>query len=169
MSSFWSRSEWTTHALWKIEPPRFEKAGLLSPVSQRPMTTTARRHPSLWQRFNAYFGSIPGQHGNVAYGVCTQSDGEAGPLPLHGCGGDTGSRALPTGFSTPQAAPAALRDLHPSRAHYPDRQHAPITSSPTWLPQSGHRHGELPDLMERYDERFDPHSGMGCGGDLGCR
>ncbi|MBP2443651.1 putative transcriptional regulator YdeE [Rhizobium leguminosarum] len=31
----------------------------------------------------------------------------------------------------------------------------------TWWPTSGLEHGDTPDMFERYDERFDPYTGMG--------
>ncbi len=111
----------------KIEPPRFEESPglLLAGLAETYDYNRTEGIPSLWQRFNAYFGNIPGQHGNTAYGVCTQSDGEAGRFRYMAAAEIRDTEALPSRVFDTQAAPAALRDLCPSRAYFRHRQHGP--------------------------------------------
>jgi AraC family transcriptional regulator len=146
----------------KIEPPRFEESPglLLAGLAETYDYNRTEGIPSLWQRFNAYFGSIPGQHGNIAYGVCTQSDGEAGRFRYMAAAEIRDAEALPSGFSTLKL-PRQRYAIFVHRGHISGIANTAHHIFTTWFPQSGHRHGELPDLMERYDERFDPHSGMG--------
>lgn len=70
------------------------------------------------------------------------------------------AEALPSGFSTLKL-PRQRYAIFVHRGHISGIANTAHHIFTTWFPQSGYRHGELPDLMERYDERFDPHSGMG--------
>ncbi|ASY57687.1 MULTISPECIES: AraC family transcriptional regulator [Sinorhizobium] len=146
----------------KIEPPRFEEgpALLLAGLEETYAYDRTEGIPSLWQRFNSHFGHIPGQRGNVAYGVCTHSDAGAGSFRYMAAVEVADADGLPNGFSTlklPKQRYAVF--LH--RGHISAISATAHHIFATWFPQSGLEHGETPDLMERYDERFDPDSGMG--------
>ncbi|AFL53896.1 AraC family transcriptional regulator [Sinorhizobium fredii] len=146
----------------KIEPPRFEAgpALLLAGLEETYTYNRTEGIPSLWQRFNNHFGHIPGQRGNVAYGVCTHADAEAGTFRYMAAVEVEDADALPNGFSTlklPKQRYAVF--LH--RGHISAISTTAHEIFGSWFPQSGLEHGETPDLIERYDERFDPDSGMG--------
>lgn len=146
----------------KIEPPRFEESPglLLAGLEETYAYNRTEGIPSLWQRFNTYFGHIPGQRGNVAYGVCTHADAEAGSFRYMAAVEVVDSDTPPKGFST-------LRLPKQRYAVFLHRGHISAISTTaheifgTWFPHSGLEHGDTPDLIERYDERFDPDSGMG--------
>jgi AraC family transcriptional regulator len=146
----------------EIEPPRFEESPelLLAGLAETYAYDRTEGIPSLWQRFNAHFGHVPGQRGSIAYGVCTHSDGETGSFRYMAAMEVESTDALPAGFST-------LKLPRQRYAVFVHRGHISAIAATVhhifadWLPQSGYRHGEVPDMFERYDERFDPHSGMG--------
>ena len=146
----------------KIEPPRFEEgpALLLAGLEETYAYNRTEGIPSLWQRFNIHFGHIPGQRGNVAYGVCTHADAEAGTFRYMAAVEVGDTDALPNGFSTlklPKQRYAVF--LH--RGHISAISTTAHEIFGSWFPQSGLEHGDAPDLIECYDERFDPDSGMG--------
>jgi AraC family transcriptional regulator len=62
--------------LASLAPPRFEngKPLLIAGLAARYNCDTSVAIPAQWQRFNEYFGKVPGQIGNVAYGVCYNAD-----------------------------------------------------------------------------------------------
>ncbi|NRP22969.1 Right origin-binding protein [Ensifer adhaerens] len=148
--------------LLKLDPPRFEDspALLLAGLGETYAYGRTEGIPSLWQRFNTHFGNIRGQKGNIAYGVCSQNDSEAGSFHYMAAVEIDDAGALPAGFTTiklPKQRYAVF--LH--RGHISSIATTAHRIFGTWLPESGLQHGETPDLIERYDERFDPHSGMG--------
>lgn len=148
--------------LLKIDPPRFEDSPplLLAGLAETYAYSRTEGIPSLWQRFNRHFGNIAGQKGDIAYGVCTHSNGEAGTFRYMAAAEVSETDDLPEGFSTlklPKQRYAVF--LH--RGHISAIAKTADHVFGTWLPESGLQHGETPDLIERYDERFDPHSGMG--------
>jgi len=146
----------------KIEPPRFEESPelLLAGLAETYAYDRTEGIPSLWQRFNAHFGHVPGQRGNIAYGVCTHSDAEAGSFRYMTALEVEDTDALPAGFSTLKL-PRQRYAVFVHRGHISTIAATAHHIFANWLPQSGYQHGEVPDMFERYDERFDPHSGMG--------
>lgn len=146
----------------KIDPPRFEDgpALLLAGLEETYAYNRTEGIPSLWQRFNTHFGNIPGQRGDVAYGVCSQADAAAGSFRYMAAVEVEDADSLPNGFSTlklPKQRYAVF--LH--RGHISAISLTAQHIFGSWLPQSGLEHGQTPDLIERYDDRFDPESGMG--------
>ncbi|MCA1491930.1 AraC family transcriptional regulator [Sinorhizobium alkalisoli] len=146
----------------KIDPPRFEDgpALLLAGLAETYTYNRTEGIPSLWQRFNTYFGNIPGQRGNVAYGVCTHADAATGSFRYMAAVEVEDSDSLPNGFSTlklPKQRYAVF--LH--RGHISAISNTAQHIFGSWFPQSGLEHGQTPDLIERYDERFDPETGQG--------
>ena len=146
--------------LTHLAPPRFEdgRPFLVAGLSERYTCESAAAIPSQWQRFNEYFGKVPGQVGNVAYGVCYNAD-DAGNIDYL-CGVEVSD------FSTLPAEFSRLRIAAQRYAVFSHREHVSTirrtwnTIWNTWLPASGHLPADAPNL-ERYDEKFDPVSGMG--------
>jgi AraC family transcriptional regulator len=118
-------------------------------------------HPSIasqWNRFRPYLGKIDGQIGNVAYGVIYNSDDSGGYDYL--CG--VAVRQFPA--DPPEFT--RLRIPPQSYAVFEHRNHVSDVVS-TWkaiwehgLAGAGFK--ALPGpAFERYDERFDPRTGLG--------
>ena len=143
-----------------LEPPRFEdgKPFLVAGLSERYSCDTSKAIPSQWQRFGPSFGRVPTQVGHVAYGVCYNAD-DAGNFDYL-CGVEVSD------FSTLPAELNRLRIAAQRYAVFTHREHISTirrtmnTIWNQWLPASGHVPADAP-LFERYDEKFDPVSGMG--------
>jgi len=143
-----------------LEPPRFEdgKPFFVAGLSERYTCESSAAIPSRWQRFNEYFGKVPGQVGNVAYGVCYNAD-DAGNMDYL-CGVEVSDFcALRSEFSRLRIA-AQRYAVFSHREHVSTVRRTWNTIWNTWLPASGHIPVDAPNF-ERYDEKFDPVSGMG--------
>ncbi|WOD16908.1 AraC family transcriptional regulator [Paraburkholderia kirstenboschensis] len=146
--------------LTNLEPPRFEdgKSFLVAGLSARYTCESSAAIPSQWQRFNQYFGKVPGQVGDVAYGVCYNAD-DAGNMDYL-CGVEVSDfSALPDQFSRLRIA-AHRYAVFSHREHVSTVRRTWNTIWNKWLPASGHLPADAPNF-ERYDEKFDPVSGMG--------
>lgn len=144
----------------KLAPPRIEtgKSLLIAGLSQRYTAETVSGIPSQWQRLIPHLGKIPGQIGNVAYGVCCNSDGSGSFDYL--CGVEV------TDFHALSDEWVSLR--------IPEHKYAVFTHSDhvskirgtcnaiwnEWCPNSGYQAADAPDF-ERYDENFDSLTGNG--------
>jgi AraC family transcriptional regulator len=114
--------------------------------------------PSQWDRFMLHIGHIDGQVGNVTYGVICNTD-------------DTGSIDYITGvqvreFPDHPAEFTRLRIPPQTYAVFEHRDHVSGVSA-TWhaiwnhaLSDAGYEATDGP-AFERYDERFDPRTGLG--------
>ncbi|MEM5455637.1 AraC family transcriptional regulator [Paraburkholderia phytofirmans] len=146
--------------LTHLEPPRFEdgKAFLVAGLSERYTSETCAAIPSQWQRFGDYFGKVPGQISNVAYGVCYNAD-DAGNIDYL-CGVEVSDfSALPAELSRLRISPQRYA-VFSHREHISTIRRTWNTIWNQWLPASGHIPADAPNF-ERYDEKFDPVSGMG--------
>lgn len=146
----------------KLEAPRFETRPhmLLAGLAETYAYGQTQGIPSLWQRFNSHFGHIAGQIGNVAYGVCQHADGEAERFRYMAAAEVTDAEGLPDGFATFRV-PAQRYAVFTHRGHVSGITATVGQVFRQWLPASGHAHGDMPDLLERYDDRFDPYTGTG--------
>jgi AraC family transcriptional regulator len=114
--------------------------------------------PGLWQRFRPHLNNVPGQIGNVAYGVCYNTD-DAGHFDYIAGVEVADFAALPEDFLW-------LRLAEQRYAVFTHEQHVSTVRATfmaifnEWLPKSGYRSAEAPPF-ERYDERFDGRTGMG--------
>ena len=146
--------------LANLEPPRFEdgKPLLIAGLSERYTCESSAAIPSQWQRFNEYFGKVPSQVGNVAYGVCYNAD-DAGNMDYL-CGVEVSDfSALPGEFSRLRVA-AQRYAVFSHREHVSTVRRTWNTIWNKWLPGSGHVPADAPNF-ERYDKKFDPVNGMG--------
>ena len=143
-----------------LTPPRFEnsEALLLAGLSERYQAETVAGIPALWQRFGPNIGQLPGQVGQQTYGVCFNSDG-AGSFDYL-CGVEVADfAALPSSWTRLRIAPQRYA-VFTHRGHISGIRGTCNAIWNQWLPQSGLEAADAPDF-ERYDERFDPHTGMG--------
>jgi AraC family transcriptional regulator len=113
--------------------------------------------PAQWQDFGPYIGSVPGQRGNVAYGVL-YNDAE-------------GSIDYLTGVEVADFAelPADFAHLRVAAQRYAVFSHAGHISTISdtwtaiwseWFPNSDHEAADAP-MFERYPESFDARTGSG--------
>ena len=146
--------------LTDLAPPRFENGVPLcvAGLSERYTCDTSSGIPAQWQRFSPHIDKVPGQIGAVAYGVCYNAD-EGGNFDYL-CGVEVRD------FSGVSAPLAHLRIPEQRYAVFAHREHVSTirrtwsTIWNKWLPESGHAPADAPSF-ERYDEAFDPVTGMG--------
>lgn len=144
----------------QLEAPRFEtlKTLLIAGVGQHYTAETSAGIPAQWQKIVPYLGSIPGQVGWTTYGVVCQTD-DAGNTE-YVCGVEVSD------FTKVQPELRRLRIPDQSYAVFAHRGHVSTvrrtwhTIWNKWLPESGYRVAEAPEL-ERYGKEFDPRSGNG--------
>jgi len=147
-------------ALENIVPVRFEtgKAMLVAGVGERIIQHNGAGIPSLWQRFHQYVQNFPGRIGEVAFGVCCNSD-------------DAGNFDYIAGVEVADFSDLP-REL--ARVRIPEQRYAVFAHGDHistirrtvntiwnhWLPSSGFKAADAPNF-ERYDEKFDPVTGDG--------
>jgi AraC family transcriptional regulator len=146
----------------ELEQPRFET---LPPTLFAGLQETYKYGgnaaiPSLWKTFNTFEGSIPGQSGNAAYGICTHIPGETETFRYMAAVAVKDASELPDGFTTLKI-PGQRYVVFAHRGHVSGIPATMHQIFGTWLPASGLQFADLPDMFERYDERFDPYIGMG--------
>jgi AraC family transcriptional regulator len=143
-----------------LEPLRYEngRALLIAGLGGRYNCENGAAIPAQWQRFGPHIGHIPGQIGQVAYGVCCNGD-DQGNLDYI-CGVEVADIAgLPADWTHVRIPPQRyVVFLH--RDHVSTIRRTWNTIWNRWLPASGLEAARSPDL-ERYGETFDPLSGMG--------
>jgi AraC family transcriptional regulator len=142
-----------------LQPPRMEDGGaiLIAGLGERVTFDNLAGLPGLWRRFGEHLGHVPGQVGGVAYGICHNTD-DTGFDYIAGVEvADFGS--LPKDF-------ARLRVAAQRYAVFTHTEHVSAVRGTfmaifnDWLPGSGHVPADAP-VFERYDERFNPRTGMG--------
>lgn len=143
-----------------FQPTRFEQGGalLIAGLSEHYDRDSIAGIPTQWQRFVPYIGHVPGQAADITYGIPCNTD-DAGNMD-YVCGVEV------TDFSR---VPPELTRLRIAPQYYAVFTHEGHISTirgtwyaiwDHWLPRSGHEVADA-HFFERYDARFDPHTGAG--------
>jgi AraC family transcriptional regulator len=131
---------------------------LIAGIGQRYSSETAAAMPAQWQRFAPHIGTITGQIGTAAYGVICNGDDDGNVDYVSGVEVSAFSD-LPAGFVRVRIAPAHYAVfVHGDHIAAIRATFAAIWEG--WLPRSGCRIADAP-FFERYDESFDPDTGLG--------
>jgi AraC family transcriptional regulator len=148
--------------LTELEPPRFETLPplLFAGLQETYAYGGNAAIPSLWQKFNAHDGNIAHQVGNAAYGICTHIAGESEKFRYMAAVAVDDATDLPDGFATLKI-PGQRYAVFSHRGHVSGIPATMHQIFGTWLPASDLRLADMPDMFERYDERFDPYTGTG--------
>jgi AraC family transcriptional regulator len=143
-----------------LAQPRFEdgKTLLIAGLSQRRDDASMSEVPSQWRQFAPFIGNIPGQVGNTTYGVVCNGDGE-GRID-YVCGVEVSDFGDLPPELTAVRIPAHRYAVFTHTGHVSTIRQTWRTIWSQWLPESGLKSSDAPDF-ERYDERFDPHTGVG--------
>jgi AraC family transcriptional regulator len=146
--------------LASLKPPRFEhgKPLLIAGIGERYDGESSKAIPALWQRFAPHIGTIPGEIGKVAYGVCCNGDDEGNFDYIAGVEVADFSD-LPAGFRTVRV-PAQRYAVFSHSEHVSTIRRTVNTIWSKWLPDSGHQVADAPNF-ERYGPEFDPRTGEG--------
>lgn len=145
---------------FELSEPRFEHGHffLIAGVGDRFTQQTIPGIPALWEKLMPHLGQIPGQTGEVMYGVGYNFDGKGGFDYIAG-----------VEISKLDDLPDTYRWVEIQPQYYAVFEHkGPLTSLPqtfrhifdTWLPQSGHTAADAPEF-ERYSEDFNPNLNTG--------
>ena len=119
---------------------------------------TTQGIPDLWEKFVPEIGRIPGQKGEVTYGICCNPDGEGGFEYIAGVEIDK-LDDLPQKYRWVEVQPQYYAVFE----HKGSLDQLPATFQyiwKTWLPQSGHEAADAPEF-ERYSEDFNPKLNTG--------
>ncbi|WP_192244249.1 AraC family transcriptional regulator [Mesorhizobium silamurunense] len=146
--------------LTTLEPPRFETSQpfLIAGLGERYSCELSAGIPMQWQRFGPYFGNIPGQIDDVAYGVCVNGD-DTGNFDYVAGVEVADFSELPKEFFRVRV-PAQKYAVFAHRDHISTIRRTVNTIWNKWLPASGYEIADAPEF-ERYGPEFDPRSGNG--------
>jgi AraC family transcriptional regulator len=146
----------------ELPPPRFATPGplLIAGLGRRVASGDFSSVPALWQEFRPHIGAVPHQKGQAAYGLVARlsPDGGdyfylAGVEVSHLSGLDDGL----AGFKLP----AQTWAIFPHGGHITTIVSTIDAIFCHALPAAGLAHGDMPHLIERYGEAFDPRTGAG--------
>jgi AraC family transcriptional regulator len=144
-----------------LESPRIETnvPMLLAGVAERyEGAACGAGIPSQWQRFGKYLGHVPGQIGNVAYGVCYNTDDEGNMDYL--CAVEVADFSKLSAELTRLRIPAQRYAVFFHAGHISGIRNTWTSIWSSWLPQQKNEVADAP-FFERYNEKFDIHSGNG--------
>ena len=149
-----------------LEEPRIENRGpmLIAGMKDRYSVANKRNIPALWQKFMPHIGNVPGQVGRVTYGLCLNK--VAAPFSFDYMAGVevAGNSGLPNGLSF-VSVPAMRYAIFPHREHLMKLSNTMEAIGNKWLPSSGRATTavgrDVPYMLERYGEAFDPVKMMG--------
>jgi AraC family transcriptional regulator len=144
----------------KVAAPRFEerKAMLAAGIGRRYRFETTAGIPAQWQEFNQHFGHVPGQVGDVAYGVCCNFD-DAGNFD-YVCAAEVSDFSdQPEDFSRVRI-PAARYAVFSHDGHVSLLPHTVMAIWNEMLPGLKIEVADAPNF-ERYGPEFDPDTGEG--------
>ena len=145
-----------------LPPPRIATRGplLLAGLGRRFAINDLAGIPALWQELNPHLGFIPGQKGAVAYGLAARMSADGESL-FYLAGVEVKDLSdLGDGF-TGIRLPAQRWAIFSHRDHVTTIASTIDAIFVEALPAAGLRHGDMPDVLERYGENFDPRTGEG--------
>jgi AraC family transcriptional regulator len=145
-----------------LPPPRLVSPGplLIAGIGRRFADDDFAGIPALWQAFHPYLGAIPGQKGQAAYGLVAGT-AAAGGTYFYLAGVEVADLADLDSSFTGMRLPAQRWAVFPHEDHITtiaSTIHAVFAQA---LPAAGLTAGDMPDLLERYDGRFNPRTGAG--------
>jgi AraC family transcriptional regulator len=146
-------------SLSPIEPVRFEERGPLTIAGLGGTFTPESRNgiPELWKRLAPHIGKVPGQVGNLAYGVSSMRGGSIDYIA--GVEVSDASK-LPDGFRQARQT-AKTYAVFEQRGHVSTIPDMVGAISNDWLPNSGWAVADGPQVIERYGKDFDPKTSSG--------
>jgi AraC family transcriptional regulator len=146
----------------QLPPPRLVSLGpvIIAGIGRRFACDDFAGIPALWQELHPHFGAIPGQKGNAAYGLVANVAG-AGDTYFYLAGLEVSDLSDLDRRFTGIRLPAQRWAVFPHDGHITtiaSTIHAVFARA---LPAAGLTPGDMPDLLERYGDTFDPWTGAG--------
>jgi AraC family transcriptional regulator len=146
----------------QLPPLRFVTPGplLIAGIGRRFAIDDFAGIPALWQELRPHLGEISGQKDRVAYGLVAKM-AAGGDSYFYLAGVEVTDLAdLDDGF-TGIRLPAQRWAVFAHESHVTTIASTVDAVFGQALPAAGLTAGDMPDLLERYGENFDPHSGHG--------
>ena len=145
-----------------LAPPRFETPGplLIAGLGRRFACSDFAGIPALWQEFQPYIGAIAGQKSAVAYGLVARMSAD-GNSTFYLAGVEVSDLSDLDEGLTGIRLPAQRWAVFSHRGHVTTIASTIDAIFSQALAAAGLTHGDMPDLLERYDESFDPRTGEG--------
>jgi AraC family transcriptional regulator len=143
-----------------LAQPRFDEKPprLFAGLNEKFNTNNVAGIPALWQRFNAYWDSIPHMVTGAGYGICHTYDDAGNFDYLAGVEVTEFSDLAPEFFRL--RVPAQRYAVFSHAGHVSDIRSVIHTIWNKWLPDSDVKVADTP-VQERYHARFDPETGQG--------
>ena len=116
--------------------------------------------PALWQELHPHLGEIPGQKGSATYGLVANM-AAPGDTYFYLAGVEVCDIAEIDKSFTGIRLPAQRWAIFPHRGHITTIASTIHAIFGHALPAAGLAAGDMPDLLERYDQNFDPRTGAG--------
>src|SRR5579872_4597640 len=138
-----------------LPPPRLETRGplLIAGLGRRFAIDDLAGIPALWQELRPHLGFIPGQKGAVAYGLAARLAADGDSL-FYLAGVEVSDLSDLDDGLTGFRLPAQRWAVFPHSGHITTIASAIDAIFGEALPAAGLQHGDMPDLLERYDENF---------------
>lgn len=145
-----------------LPPPRLVSLGplLIAGMGRRFACDDFAGIPALWQELHPYLGEIPGQKGSATYGLVANA-AASGDSYFYLAGVEVSDLAGVDKSFSGIRLPAQRWAIFPHEDHVTtisNTLHAVFSRA---LPAAGLAAGDMPDLLERYGESFDPRTGAG--------
>jgi AraC family transcriptional regulator len=139
---------------------RFETAGerSIAGLNNTYDAESRKNIPAQWGRFAPHIGRVPGQIGLATYGVCWNFRPECVFDYLSGVEVAESAKSPPD--FTRVALPASRYAVATHEGHISQLPQTIDKIWTQWIPDSSLKPAKAP-CFERYDENFDPHSGLG--------
>lgn len=141
-----------------MAPPTSSPTLLIAGLSERYSCATSAAIPSQWQKFHPHIGHVPGQIRKVAYGVFHNTDDDGNMDYMTGVE-VTDFSDLPKEFARLRV-PQHLYAVFTHKGHVSTIRGTMNAIWNSWLPGSGYEAADAPGF-ERYDETFNPNTGLG--------
>jgi AraC family transcriptional regulator len=144
-----------------VAPLRLERKQALRIVGLRGRCKNVSNVSDLWRQFAPHIGHIPGQVGNVAYGVVfDQSEGFD-----YVCGVEVSGEAEVSSDFITLSIPSLSYAVFPHHAHVSKIKDTCSAIFGEWFPASEYKSpkntSEIPRLLEYYGPGFNPQTGIG--------
>jgi AraC family transcriptional regulator len=145
-----------------LPPPRIVAQGplLIAGIGRRFAFDDFAGIPALWQQLHPYLGAIAGEKRNATYGVVANMT-PGGDTYFYLAGVEVSDLSDLDGDLTGFRLPAQRWAIFPHEGHVTTIASTIDAVFTRALPAAGLTPGDMPDLLERYDERFDPWGGGG--------
>jgi AraC family transcriptional regulator len=116
--------------------------------------------PALWQELYPFLGQIPGRKGDATYGLVANM-AAAGETYFYLAGVEVSDLSELDSHFTGVRLPAQRWAVFPHDGHVTTIANTVHAVFARALPAAGLAPGDMPDLLERYDARFDAWTGAG--------